>query len=556
MMQEDTVYYTPESRSRGAEVLDPRDNSASAQRAEVGPFCTASDSTAFEEVQPLARGRWISVAFILALLLIVGGSVPAGLATAYYGDFIMPGVTVLDNDLSGQSIEKATATLQNDWAARQIVLQGENHSLTVAPTTLGIQLDAAATARNARLLGREGESFAALAAVYLHGATTPPVWQIDLSATANNLGAYAYLYDVPAQDAQLTFADGSLAMVPAANGQRLDIEAMTSWLGSNSAQAVLAGEAPLMLAATEPTVTEASLQPLMERAQSWLAQPLTMRLYDPVSDETTFVEIGPEAWNQWVNLEVDLAVADPLQASVQAEKVNAYLQSGIAELGNGAYVDEAVAGEAIANLLLARLEAPVEQLISLRVFHYDRLHTVQAGETLSSIGRSYGVPYPWIQSANPAIGNNLAVGQQIVIPSVDNFLPLPVVENKRIVVSISEQKMWAYENGQLAFEWVVSTGIDSSPTSPGIFQVQSFEVDAYAGNWDLQMPHFIGIYRPVPQADFMNGFHGFPTRNGNNLLWTGDLGHPVTYGCVLVSSSNAVTLFDWAELGVVVEVLP
>ncbi|MCB0028248.1 MAG: L,D-transpeptidase family protein, partial [Anaerolineales bacterium] len=175
-------------------------------------------------------------------------------------------------------------------------------------------------------------------------------------------------------------------------------------------------------------------------------------------------------------------------------------------------------------------------------------------ETLSSIGRDYGVPYPWIQEANPQLGDNLAIGQQITIPSVDNFLPLPVVENKRIVVSISEQKMWAYENGQLVFEWVVSTGIDSSPTAPGIFQIQSFEEEAYAGNWNLWMPSFIGIYRPVPTSEFMNGFHGFPTRNGSNLLWTGDLGHPVTYGCVLVSSTNALTLFDWAELGVVVEV--
>jgi lipoprotein-anchoring transpeptidase ErfK/SrfK len=70
------------------------------------------------------------------------------------------------------------------------------------------------------------------------------------------------------------------------------------------------------------------------------------------------------------------------------------------------------------------------------------------------------------------------------------------------------------------------------------------------------MPNFMGIYRPVPTADFMNGFHGFPTRNGSTLLWTGDLGHQVTYGCVLLSSENASLLYDWAEEGVVVEVQP
>jgi lipoprotein-anchoring transpeptidase ErfK/SrfK len=87
-----------------------------------------------------------------------------------------------------------------------------------------------------------------------------------------------------------------------------------------------------------------------------------------------------------------------------------------------------------------------------------------------------------------------------------------------------------------------------------VFQIQTHEPNAYASNWDLWMPHFMGIYRPVPSSDFMNGFHGFPTRGGSTLLWTGDLGHPVTYGCILISSANAAALYEWAEEGVVVEV--
>jgi lipoprotein-anchoring transpeptidase ErfK/SrfK len=141
----------------------------------------------------------------------------------------------------------------------------------------------------------------------------------------------------------------------------------------------------------------------------------------------------------------------------------------------------------------------------------------------------------------------------LTIPSPDVLLPLPVVKNKRIVVSLSEQKMWVYETGAVKWEWPVSTGIPSSPTTPGVFQVQTHEPNAYASNWNLWMPNFMGIYRPVPSSDFMNGFHGFPTRNGSILLWTDDLGHPVTYGCILLSSDNAATLYNWAEVGVVVE---
>jgi lipoprotein-anchoring transpeptidase ErfK/SrfK len=124
------------------------------------------------------------------------------------------------------------------------------------------------------------------------------------------------------------------------------------------------------------------------------------------------------------------------------------------------------------------------------------------------------------------------------------------------VISLSQQRLWAYENGALKWEWPVSTGIESSPTAPGVFQVQSREENAYAGNWDLWMPEFIGIYRPVPTSEFMNGFHGFPTRNGYNLLWTNSIGRPVTYGCILVANENQGLLYDWAEEGVIVEVKP
>jgi len=149
----------------------------------------------------------------------------------------------------------------------------------------------------------------------------------------------------------------------------------------------------------------------------------------------------------------------------------------------------------------------------------------------------------------------LMAGARIKIPSPDVLTPLPVVENKRIVVSISDQTMQAFEDGELKWDWKTSTGMDSSPTSPGIYQIQTHEEMAYAANWDLYMPWFMGIYRPVPGQEFMNGFHGFPSRDRRQLLWTKDLGRRVTYGCILLSSDNAKTLYDWAEEGVIVEIL-
>ena len=157
--------------------------------------------------------------------------------------------------------------------------------------------------------------------------------------------------------------------------------------------------------------------------------------------------------------------------------------------------------------------------------HGERQHVVKPGETLSSIAYDYGFPYPYLMLANPG-KDTLLAGDTITIPSVDVLTPLPVVENKRIVISMAKQTVKVYENGQVKWDWLGSTGIDSSPTSPGIFQVQTHEEMAYAANWDLYMPWFMGIYRPVPGQEFMNGFHGFPSRDRRQLLWTKNLGTP------------------------------
>jgi lipoprotein-anchoring transpeptidase ErfK/SrfK len=160
----------------------------------------------------------------------------------------------------------------------------------------------------------------------------------------------------------------------------------------------------------------------------------------------------------------------------------------------------------------------------------------------------------YIQQANPGVGDFMQPGDVLVIPSPDAFVPLPVVEDKRIVVSISKQKLWAYENGAVKWEWLGSTGIASSPTSPGVYQAQSHQLGAYASIWNLDMPYFLGIYEPAQGSDFMNGIHSFPKRNGSQILWTGNLGAPITFGCVLVSSTDAKLLYDWAQDGVVVEI--
>jgi lipoprotein-anchoring transpeptidase ErfK/SrfK len=136
------------------------------------------------------------------------------------------------------------------------------------------------------------------------------------------------------------------------------------------------------------------------------------------------------------------------------------------------------------------------------------------------------------------------------------LVPLPVVRGKRIIIGLEDQTLQAIEKGELKWEWPISSGLPSSPTSVGVFQVQKHEENAFAAIWDLYMPKFLAIYEPIPESDFFNGIHGFPWRGEQQLLWVNQLGQPATFGCVMISTENAELLFDWADDGTIVHIQP
>lgn len=458
----------------------------------------------------------------------------------YHSDLIMPGVHTLGIELGGMSKAEAVTALQENWQQRAIILHAGKTTYGINPALLGITFDAEATAQAAYQQGR---------LKVLQDTSVSPVLRIDSPTATANLQSLAPQFNKPPVNAGVRIANGRVEMTPPLAGQTVDVATTVTQLEQNLAQIVATGKLNMVMLPVQPAIIDTSA--VAAQANQLLVSPLFFRVYDPITGESLVWTAAPEVWGAWLSLSVDPQDITRLNWNIDAEKAKAFLDAQSAVLGPDRYVDSNQAVAGMLNAITARRSD-----ISLRVYHRERQHTVQSGETLSSIGRVYGMPYAWIQQANPGVENELYVGQVLTIPSPDVLLPLAVVENKRIVVSIADQKMWAFENGVAKWEWPVSTGIASSYTASGVFQIQTHERDAYAGNWNLWMPYFMGIYRPVPTSDFMNGFHGFPTRNGSQLLWTNSLGRPVTYGCILISTENAATLYGWAEEGVVVEIRP
>lgn len=493
-------------------------------------------------------------AFLLGLSAFVLLTVTAalvGLALVYSSDIIPGGFESLGASLGGGTRGQASDNLARAWERYAVTVDlGRGRVESVRPEDLGITLDITATVRLAYDEGRSSPALQQMLRSHqlaLPGTHVDPVWRFDAGRadrTLQNLERQSYIQP---QSATLKVNGAKVETTSPSEGLALDVPASGARLSADPWAVVAQGRFQPVLLPVAPPITDTSA--LAAEVQDWLSAPIAVHMYDAVADEKLDLQISPETIGDWIKVKPKANTPSQLEAILDPPRVESFLAEQSKALGPGRYLETAKA----VPILAASMQGK-HDVVRLRIYHSERQHTVQAGQTLSSIADQYGIPYPWIQKANSGMGANLGTGQVIKIPSQDVMIPVTPIENKRIVVSLKSQKMWAYEEGKLKWQWPVSTGISSSPTSPGVFQIQTHEKEAYAGNWDLWMPWFMGVYRPVPDVDFMNGFHGFPKRGGAQILWTNDLGRQVTYGCILISTENAKTLFDWAEDGIVVEI--
>jgi LysM repeat protein len=476
---------------------------------------------------------------VLAVLLALGVSVAPKV-------WIMAGVRSLGVDLGGKTRTRALSALQGDWKERTISLRDGNVAWSVPPAEVGLILDAGATVQAAF---EQGATLDRLVARIRGEAVIDivPRLRFDPAETRRTLQALRSEIDVPPANTGLRRVDGRVEASEPQPGRSLGVVETVAAVEAHSLEVVSAGRLDLIVHAVPPLAFDVS--EAVAQTNEWLARSIVLAAYDPISNEPLTWEIAPEQWGNWVSMNVDPLDPTRIDWGFDDRAAAAAVDAWEAALGDGRFVDGEKALAAVEKAIMSDISPE-----RLRVYHSPGLHTVRPGETLSSIANDVGIPYPWIEQANPGVSDSLHVGQVLTIPSPDVLLPLPVIEHKRIVISLSRQYMWAYENGALLWEWPVSTGIASSPTAPGVFQIQSHDPNAYASSWDLWMPYFMGIYRPVPTSSFMNGFHGFPTRDGASLLWTGDLGRPVTFGCILLGNNSAPALYEWAEEGVIVEI--
>jgi LysM repeat protein len=287
-------------------------------------------------------------------------------------------------------------------------------------------------------------------------------------------------------------------------------------------------------------------QNALESLQRMVNAEFEISAYDPVTDEQFSWSPSDDELPRWIDISLE---SDGFVVDLRPDQMREFVEGINADLGDG----RALESDRVVTNLVAQITGAPQPVEPLIIEYLPSSYVVQPGDNLVSISFKIGLPYWKLYETNPQLASRgLVVGEELVVPPKDDMLSLPVIPEKRIVISLLEQTMWVYEDRELLFEHVVSTGIPNSPTLPGIFQINSHVENAYASIWDLSMPHFLGIYDAVP--GLTNGIHGLPLLSSGRRLWADVLGNPASYGCIILDLDAAEHLFYWAEEGVVVEI--
>ncbi|HZR97963.1 MAG TPA: L,D-transpeptidase family protein [Chloroflexota bacterium] len=118
---------------------------------------------------------------------------------------------------------------------------------------------------------------------------------------------------------------------------------------------------------------------------------------------------------------------------------------------------------------------------------------------------------------------------------------------KVIRVSLSQQKMWLYEDDDVVYTTLVATGVAAAPTPPGTYHVQ----------YKMPVARFRGVNPDgsrydIPDVHWVMPFYGDYTIHG--AYWRHVYGRPGSDGCISMPDANAKIVYDWADVGTRLEV--
>ena len=190
-------------------------------------------------------------------------------------------------------------------------------------------------------------------------------------------------------------------------------------------------------------------------------------------------------------------------------------------------------------------------------------YTVQRGDSLSVIGARLNMSWRAIADVNGISNPNaLHAGANLLLPTLEemakyspdnsnakNFYfsapahPGPRVGvGREIVVQLSTQTAYAYENGILQKRALISSGLPKTPTVQGDFKVRT----------KVRSQRMSGPGYDLDNVEWVMYFYAEYALHGT--YWHYNFGQPMSHGCVNMTNADAKWFYDFASIGTPVHV--
>ncbi len=477
-----------------------------------------------------------------ALLLLV--SIGAGIVLLSSPN-IGPNVQTLGSGLSGLSVEEAEAEILRTWhndILIDVYLEGQPFA-EVRPSELGLSIDAAAMADSAKSAGLSGFPF---------GYTVEPVLESDYGDAQTYMLSIVDSVYIPPYEAGYEWQNGELIGMEGQPSRELDVTGSAALIVDAPQTLLDSRRLNLLTTSRPPTVIDPA--PYLAEAYEFVTGDFALIGYDPFTDEEELWATTREEMAKWLvagdnGLGLREAALERL-----LDAINQRLRSEEAPR----YLDEE---EAKATVRAAIRSG--NSNAALRIRYMPDTYTLESGDWGFVISRKTGMPFRHIQDVNPGMEwESLSIGQVINLPSRDLVIPEEPVRDQRIVIDLDRLWLVAYENREVVYSWPISSGRRDAPTYPGVYQILSKTEKAYGSTFDLcgtngcgqwEMNWFMGIYEVAP--GLTNGFHGAVLLPNGAYLDGGAVQARTTYGCVMSEDPQAEQLYNWAEVGTIVEII-
>jgi hypothetical protein len=143
------------------------------------------------------------------------------------------------------------------------------------------------------------------------------------------------------------------------------------------------------------------------------------------------------------------------------------------------------------------------------------------------------------------IGPDEWVDERYISVVYPNSTPPDGVSGGRwIEINLFEQTVAVYENYQLVFATIMSSGVPGFWTRPGLFQIyEKLESTPMTGAFEADRSDFYYL-EDVPWTMYFD-----EARALHGAYWHTKLGYVQSHGCVNLSPGDSKWLFDWGQVG-------